>query len=146
LELKTGLSTPQDFGAPAHRGQVMLYTLLLQEHFRRPVDWGLLFYTQNMQTIGVTAPRNLLVSLIISRNTIAYHLAHPTMPDLLREQHVCNWCSQLSLCMLMHKAREGGTVVTSGLGKLFTSNTDHLDAIELEWYSKVNLKKHLRKH
>ncbi len=114
----------------------MLYTLLLAEHYQCPVEWGLLFHTQNHQTVGITAPREFIMPLIMQRNTIAYHLSHAVMPELKRDAVFCTRCEQLPICMLVHRAREGGTAESSGLGKRFSEHTDHLTAAELDWYVK----------
>ncbi len=138
LELKTGTSAASSESAsPSHRGQVGLYTLLLQEHYGTRCEWGLLFHTQNATLVGVTASRDaMLAPLLQKRNTIAYYLTHPRLPPLLRSDHYCSKCPQLALCAIVHKARENGTAATFGLGRTFTEKTEHLSALHLQWYAK----------
>lgn len=86
--------------------------------------------------VGVRAPRDHLVPLVLLRNRLAYQLVHPVQPPLKRESHVCGRCERLPLCMLVHKAHEGGTSESAGLGALFGQHTDHLTVEELAWYAK----------
>jgi len=54
LELKTGkMSSP--FGSLEHRAQVILYTLMMSEHYDGEIPGGLLYYLKAGHMVGVPA-------------------------------------------------------------------------------------------
>ena len=54
FELKTGQSTT----SVNHRAQTLLYTLMLNDRYRRPIDYGLLFYITTGDLIRISSFRD----------------------------------------------------------------------------------------
>ena len=52
----------------------MLYTLMLNDRYRRPIDYGLLFYISTGDLIKISAYRRDIQSILIKRNIFAQHL------------------------------------------------------------------------
>ncbi|KAL6130481.1 hypothetical protein ACLB2K_068860 [Fragaria x ananassa] len=125
LEFKTG-KVPKD---QEHSAQVILYTLLMSERYKKPVDTGLLCYLQSDQTQGVAVRRPDLVGLIMQRNQLANDIVKASrmqvLPPMLRNPSFCRSCRHLNVCTIYHKAH-GGNTDGSGLGDLFDSVTHQL--------------------
>ena len=62
-------------GSVEHRAQVILYTLLMSDRCREPVDSGLLFYMKSSHMLGVPAFLHEKRALIMKRNEVARYLA-----------------------------------------------------------------------
>lgn len=129
LEFKTGkLTTGQ--AALEHRAQVILYALLMSDRYLDSVDSGLLYYLQTNQTQGVAIQHADLVGLVMRRNEHAANLllasSTQQLPPMLQNMHACQRCWHLDTCSIYHKAQEGGTAESSGLGELFNEKTEHL--------------------
>ncbi len=86
-------------------------------------------------TTTITTIINTQISALMQqRNRLAAALAHPhTLPPMLREEHRCRRCFQLSHCTLLHKALEGGSSATAGMGGVFEERVGHLDGASAAW-------------
>ncbi|XP_024627209.1 DNA replication ATP-dependent helicase/nuclease JHS1 isoform X2 [Medicago truncatula] len=128
VEFKTGKS-PSGQTSVEHNAQVILYTLLMSERYKKTIDSGLLYYLQTDQTQGITVQRSDLVGLIIRRNELASEilkaLVLQQLPPVLQSTSMCRGCRHLNVCSIYHKAH-GGSVENNGLGDIFDSNTNHL--------------------
>ncbi|KAJ9114076.1 hypothetical protein QFC22_005896 [Naganishia vaughanmartiniae] len=67
FEIKTGRAV----GVMEHRAQTMLYTLLMEERYRTPIQSGLLYYTQTDSVLEVPAATGEIRSLLMARNELA---------------------------------------------------------------------------
>ena len=132
FELKTGSSTT----SISHRAQTLLYTLLLFDRYRRPIDYGLLFYISTGDLMRVPAWRDEIRSILIARNRLASELgngsladAHGmTLPAQIKNEHLCKRCFQVDACVMYHRLAEHGTSSTSSTPSLFETKTAHLAA------------------
>ena len=126
FEIKTG---DQNHRGIQYRAQTMLYSLLMSERYGYQVDEGLLYYTQSDEPIKVTASRNEIMSLIVTRNDLVYHMAKkaedlakkaeagnfgPTrehLPDVIEDERTCSGCYGVDTCMLYRKVRRDPKLV-----------------------------------
>ncbi|MCO5601360.1 hypothetical protein L7F22_055480 [Adiantum nelumboides] len=136
LEFKTGKQTSGQ-AALEHRAQVILYSLLMSDRYRESVDSGLLFYLQTNQTQGVTTQRGDLLGLVMRRNEHATNMLSASstqqLPPMLQSMHLCQRCWHVDVCSIYHKALEGGTAESSGLGEVFNQTTEHLNVSHIEF-------------
>jgi DNA replication ATP-dependent helicase Dna2 len=58
-----------------HRAQAILYTLLLSDRHRHPVDSGLLYYMKSGHMVGVPALVHEKRALVMRRNEVARYLS-----------------------------------------------------------------------
>ncbi|KAH7281949.1 hypothetical protein KP509_35G004800 [Ceratopteris richardii] len=136
LEFKTGkLTTGQ--AALEHRAQVILYTLLMSDRYMESIDSGLLYYLHTNQTQGVSMQRADVLGLVMRRNEHAKNLLAASsaqqLPPMLQSLHLCQRCWHVDACSIYHKAQEGGTSDSSGLGELFNQLTDHLHSSHIDF-------------
>ncbi|KAI3764734.1 hypothetical protein L2E82_14747 [Cichorium intybus] len=128
LEFKTGKATNGQ-AAMEHCAQVMLYTLLMSERYKKKIDYGLLYYLHTDQTQGITVKRSDLVGLIMRRNELASDILKASMvqqlPPMLQVPNMCKSCRHLNACTVYHKAHNGN-VEGSGLGDVYSSLVSHL--------------------
>ncbi|KAL4585843.1 hypothetical protein LXL04_010469 [Taraxacum kok-saghyz] len=128
LEFKTGKAT-NGHAAMEHNAQVMLYTLLMSERYKKNIDYGLLYYLHTDQTQGVAVKRSDLVGLIMRRNELASDILKASMvqqlPPMLQVPNMCKSCRHLNACTVYHKAHNG-SLEGSGLGDMYTSLVSHL--------------------
>jgi len=145
LELKTGSKT---YAGVEHQGQVILYTLLLNERYRQKCQDGLLIYVPPIETNRITAMATHVRGLIMARNNFASAVAKvkaiggstsaQVFPPMIRNRRDCERCFQVEECVLHHAATENGTAESSGLDELFTSMTKHLGGADLAYFRKWN--------
>ena len=57
-----------------HRAQVAVYTLLMNEKYKLPVEAGLLYYIKTNHMQGVSVPQQERRALIMKRNAIARNM------------------------------------------------------------------------
>ena len=139
FELKTGQMTT----SLNHRAQTLLYTLMLNDRYRRTIDYGLLFYITTGDLIRISSYRRDIQSILIKRNLLANHLKRGRnvlsgenvfpaceLPAQILNEHLCKKCFQVETCLMYHKLIEGGTCQTSSVPKLFEEKTAHLDKAE----------------
>ncbi|OQS04656.1 DNA2-like helicase [Thraustotheca clavata] len=138
LELKTG---KRIYNEQEHRGQVLLYTLLLEERYHG-CSQGLLMYLLTNESVLVSRPPAIIRALLLSRNDHAHQLAAyhnlSTYPPLLKNPWDCSKCFQAAECMLHHAAEENGSVYTSGVEEVFLKHTSHLSPVDLAYFAKWN--------
>ncbi|KAG6964313.1 hypothetical protein JG687_00006040 [Phytophthora cactorum] len=121
LELKTG---SKKYAGVEHQGQVILYTLLLNERYRQRCQDGLLIYVPPIETNRITAMATHVRGLIMTRNNFASAIAK--VKSIVDE------------CVLHHVATENGTESSSGLDELFTLMTKHLGEADLNYFKQWN--------
>ncbi|CAH0481972.1 unnamed protein product [Peronospora belbahrii] len=141
LELKTG---SKKYAGVEHHGQVILYTLLLNERYRQRCQEGLLIYVSPIETNRITAMTTHVRGLIMARNNFASALAKAkavgsstsaqALPPMIRNRTDCERCFQVDECVLHHAATENGTEESSGLDELFTAKTKHLGEADLNYF------------
>ncbi|CEG48498.1 dna replication helicase dna2 [Plasmopara halstedii] len=140
VELKTGIKTTMG----DHQGQVLLYTLLLNERYRQRCQDGLLIYVPPIQTNRIAAVTTHVRGLIMTRNHFASAVARvksiggssstQVYPSMIRNRRDCERCFQIDECVLHHAATENGTEKSSGLDDLFTLKTQHLGEEDLNYF------------
>ncbi|KAG6549576.1 hypothetical protein Mapa_008958 [Marchantia paleacea] len=137
LEFKTGKATTGQAGVE-HRAQVILYTLLMSDRYMQAVNSGLLYYLHTNKTQEVGVQQGELVGLIMRRNEHARDLlkasASQTLPSMLQSYQMCQNCRQLDSCAVYHKAQDGVTAESSGLGEVFDKSTNHLTTADLHFF------------
>ncbi|XP_024988760.1 DNA replication ATP-dependent helicase/nuclease DNA2 [Cynara cardunculus var. scolymus] len=128
LEFKTGKATNGQ-AAMEHSAQVMLYTLLMSERYKKNIDYGLLYYLHTDQTQGIAVRRSDLVGLIMRRNELASDILKASttqqFPPMLQVPNMCKSCRHLNACTIYHKAHNG-SIEGSGLGDVYSSLVNHL--------------------
>ncbi len=123
FELKTGISTT----SVSHRAQTLLYTLMLHDRYKRPVDYGLLFYISTGDLVRIPAWREEIRSIVISRNRLAEELVlSEQLPPQISNEHLCKKCFQLDACVMYHRLHENGKKETSSAPSKFEAKTAHL--------------------
>ena len=111
---------------PSLPHQVALYCLMLEEKLRcqatpptpPPAPGGLLFYLQTGHLQGLPLLPHEKRGLLIARNRLARYLgsvATPTLPEMLRDRHTCQYCPLLRQCLLHHKSASHPHTLTSRL-------------------------------
>ncbi|KAG3072984.1 DNA replication ATP-dependent helicase/nuclease [Phytophthora idaei] len=145
LELKTG---SKKYAGVEHQGQVILYTLLLNERYRQRCQDGLLIYVPPIETNRITAMATHVRGLIMTRNNFASAIAKvksiggstsaQVFPPMIRNRRDCERCFQVDECVLHHVATENGTESSSGLDELFTLMTKHLGEADLNYFKQWN--------
>lgn len=123
FELKTGQTTT----SVAHRAQTLLYTLLLFDRYRRPIDYGLLFYISTGDLIRMPSFRDEIRSILIKRNQLAEEIVKQNeLPCQVRNEYMCKQCNHLDSCIMFHRLLENGTSETSSIPKQFELKTEHI--------------------
>lgn len=123
FELKTGHATT----SVSHRAQTLLYTLMLHDRYRRPVDFGLLFYISTGDLVRIPAWREEIRSIVIARNRLAEELVlSDQLPPQISNEHLCKKCFQLDACVMYHRLHENGRRETSSAPGKFEEKTAHL--------------------
>ncbi|KAF4150181.1 AAA domain [Phytophthora infestans] len=145
LELKTG---SKQYAGVEHQGQVILYTLLLNERYRQRCQDGLLIYVPPIETNRIAAMATHVRGLIMTRNNFASAIAKvkaiggstsaQVFPPMIRNRRDCERCFQVDECVLHHAATENGTEDSSGLDELFTLMTKHLGEADLTYFKQWN--------
>lgn len=143
IELKTG---KKSYGETEHRGQVTLYTLLLNERYRQACPSGLLLYATGIETNRVAALAMNVRGLLLARNKVASAMAKvkalgsatasQVFPPMLRLQSECSRCFQIDECVLHHAAVENGSRDSSGLDDVFTTKLAHLSEADLAYFKR----------
>lgn len=103
LELKTGRHT---FSAE-HKGQVILYTLMMAERQATDVDEGLLLYIRDGVDMQKVASRHAeRRDLVQRRNELAAHLASAAcvLPDPLDSERFCPKCPYSTTCSIYRRS------------------------------------------
>lgn len=97
FELKTG-KIPNDGVWPSHRVQVAAYSLLLQEHFKKPVREGFVFYldAREKRNIAINPFMKEEIKKIV--NEIIELLEKRDIPDFCSNQNKCIKCGVKQTC------------------------------------------------
>src|SRR3989344_4431069 len=97
FELKTGRA-PNDGVWPSHRVQLAAYSLLLQEHFKKPIKEGFVVYldTKEKRHIAVNPYMKEEVTQIV--NDILALLESRELPDFCHNENKCRKCGLKSTC------------------------------------------------
>ncbi|EPX71066.1 DNA replication endonuclease-helicase Dna2 [Schizosaccharomyces octosporus yFS286] len=132
LELKTG----KYINSISHFAQSLLYTLLVSDRYNIRVQNALLCYLENSSLVDLEASMSQIRGLLIARNTLAQHNIRRSLPAMLKSEHQCKRCYAVNECFLYHKALENGTPETSGVKDLYSSITDQLGEVELQFFKK----------
>ncbi|KAL1116792.1 hypothetical protein AAG570_005264 [Ranatra chinensis] len=138
LELKTGRAS---FSAE-HRGQVILYCMLLSQ-LGHNVDSGLLLYLREGVIKEVRAGEAEKRDLIMLRNELSYWLAQsgvpnwggpPLLPPPIDHHSACAKCSYLSVCSSALRLEGLGSLKESNVLKsLAAQATSHLTDAHLKY-------------
>nr|CCA19997.1 DNA2like helicase putative [Albugo laibachii Nc14]CCA23290.1 DNA2like helicase putative [Albugo laibachii Nc14] len=140
LELKTGAQNRLR-AHHEHRGQVLLYTLLLGERYGVQGADGILMYSSG-ETIRVRSLAAHIRGLVQARNRCASSTFRSSLqasnlrsyPPMLQRRSDCERCFQLDACVLHHYAMEDGDAVSSGLDELFSKKMEHLSGSHLRYF------------
>lgn len=113
LEVKTGKSTTHI----PHRSQTSLYTLMLHDRYSCPINFGVLYYSSNSETIIIPQCRNEIHNLLAIRNEVASFMRQGSrdMPDVIYDQGQCDRCFQKSECMVYYRLYD--TYVKESMGE-----------------------------
>uniref|UniRef100_A0A8C2VM03 DNA replication ATP-dependent helicase/nuclease n=2 Tax=Chinchilla lanigera TaxID=34839 RepID=A0A8C2VM03_CHILA len=147
LELKTG----KESNSVEHHGQVVLYTLLSQERREDP-EAGLLLYLKTGRLHPVPAKHLDKRELLKLRNQMVFSLLHRTsqtataeertqlapLPQIIEEEKVCKYCSQMNNCALYSRAVEQqmeDSLVPVVMQPRIKEATEHLKLTHLEYFS-----------
>ncbi|KAI0794807.1 DNA replication factor Dna2-domain-containing protein, partial [Abortiporus biennis] len=151
FEIKTG----RTIAGMEHRAQTMLYTLLMEDRYKREVKEGLLYYTQSEEVVRVPRARNEIRGLIIARNELAGYMKRrmgvekdwklkketvskvqrdevgdvedePFLPPTIDDSRTCGRCFVLDTCMLYRKAVENVDDTDSPIADIYALKTSHL--------------------
>lgn len=133
LEFKTGKS---EYQQTSHRAQVLLYTLLMSERYGINVSAGFLYYLESGQITRVASLHKEIRGLLITRNELARHLKHKSLPPMIADKRLCKGCYASDACFTYHKCAEAGDGDSSGLGELFQGRTAHLGKQDTEFFIK----------
>lgn len=132
LEIKAGGSSNQ----ASHIAQTMIYTLLMTDRYDFEVDSGILFYAKTGDTTRVIKSRSELQSIVMGRNEMAGWLQAKKLPPMQQDLRKCQRCFAIDACTVYHKALEGGTGTTSGLGLIFEDKTRGMTAQHSAFFEK----------
>ena len=97
FELKTG-RTPQGGVWPSHRIQLAAYSLLLQEHFNKPIKEGFVVYldTKEKRRIAINPFMKEEVNKIVDE--IITLLESKELPDFCNNENKCKKCGLRETC------------------------------------------------
>ncbi|KAH3743244.1 DNA replication factor Dna2 [Pelomyxa schiedti] len=110
LELKTGKPHTD------HKAQVLLYMLLMSEHFKTETSKGLLYYMNGHNRfgignmMGISSSCTELAAILHQRNMLATALSTHILPPTCLSSE-CSSCSNSFTCALFNKAFEQGDLV-----------------------------------
>ena len=97
FELKTG-RTPSDGVWPSHRIQIAAYSLLLQEHFNKPIKEGFVVYldTKQKRHIAINPYMKEEVKQIVDE--VIALLENKELPDFCNNENKCRKCGLRQTC------------------------------------------------
>ena len=97
FELKTG-RTPSDGVWPSHRIQIAAYSLLLQEHFKKPIKEGFVVYldTKQKRHIAINPYMKEEVKQIVDEVIVL--LESRELPDFCNNENKCRKCGLKQTC------------------------------------------------
>lgn len=91
-----------------HRGQTMLYSLMLSEKFGLHVDCGILYYSESCNMHRILGTRAELCHLICTRNELTHFINdQATLPAPLGSfDKICEYCPHQDVCVATYKMQE----------------------------------------
>ena len=97
FELKTG-RTPSDGVWPSHRIQIAAYSLLLQEHFSKPIKEGFVVYldTKDKRHIAINPYMREEVKQMVDE--VIALLESRELPDFCNNENKCRKCGLKETC------------------------------------------------
>eukprot|EP00094_Tigriopus_californicus_P009570 TCALIF_09226-PA protein Name:"Similar to Dna2 DNA replication ATP-dependent helicase/nuclease DNA2 (Mus musculus)" AED:0.03 eAED:0.03 QI:0/0.66/0.5/0.75/1/1/4/36/1063 len=142
LELKTGRAS----GSAEHRGQVIMYSMMMAE--RRPdPEAGLLLYLRNSSVQEVRAGVHEMRGLVQLRNELASHLKNgpsesgelPPLPEPINLKRACGQCPHLMACTLHQKLNDTVPPAPHAMAELVPQTLSHLQEDDLQFFKKWSL-------
>ena len=97
FELKTG-KMPQDGVWPSHRIQIAAYSLLLQEHFKKPVKEGFVYYLDSKQKRQIVINPYMVDEVKQLVDDIIELLKSKNIPDFCSNENKCRKCGLREKC------------------------------------------------
>ena len=146
LELKTGRAS----GSAEHRGQVILYSMMMSERRQDP-EAGLLLYLRNSSMQEVKAGVHEMRGLIQLRNQLVYHVKKncvedengvriiPDLPEPLNLKRACGQCPHLTVCSLHQKMKNEVPDAPHAMAELVPQTLSHLTEQDVEFFNQWNI-------
>ncbi len=144
LELKTGRAS----GSAEHRGQVIMYSMMMSE--RRPdPEAGLLLYLRNSSVQEIKAGVHEKRGLVQMRNEAARYLtakvvdegddvrSQAALPPPIENRRICSTCPHLLTCALYQKVRDDPTAAAGSahpMADLVPATLEHLKRDHEEFF------------
>ena len=97
FELKTG-RTPQDGIWPSHRIQIAAYSLLLQEHFKKPVKEGFVYYLDSKEKRHISMNSFMKEEVKHIVEEVISLLECKELPDFCNNENKCRKCGLRQTC------------------------------------------------
>ena len=135
LELKTGRPS----GSAEHRGQVILYSMMMSE--RRPdPESGLLLYLRTSSVQEVKAGIHEMRGLVQLRNQLVYHLRQKEqLPGPINAKRACKDCAHLNACAIYQKLEDQVPEEPHGMAELVPQALSHLSSDDMKFFNKWSL-------
>ncbi|KAI3653772.1 hypothetical protein MP228_001719 [Amoeboaphelidium protococcarum] len=136
LEIKSGRRKS------THNAQVLLYCLMLGDHYAQDVAQGLLYYAQNPgEMVEVSMKRPEIIAIIMARNELSRYLdskpgSGATDLPPVKQSSQCEKCYAVDICSLYHRARK--EQVQFHNVNLYNEKTAHLNERDLKFFNKWN--------
>ena len=151
LELKTGRAS----GSAEHKGQVIIYSMMMGERRNDP-ELGLLLYLRNSSVQEVKAGIHEMRGLAQLRNEAVRYLAakavteevgegffsysQAELPAPIESRRICAGCPQLLVCSMYQKIRQDATLQGSHpMAELVPQAVDHLSQTHEEFFERWSL-------
>lgn len=97
FELKTG-RTPSEGVWPSHRIQIAAYSLLLQEHFKRPIKEGFVVYLDTKEKRHIEINPFMREEVMQIVNDVLALLESKELPDFCNNENKCRKCGLKETC------------------------------------------------
>lgn len=132
LELKTGRPS----GSAEHRGQLILYSMMMSE--RRPdPESGLLLYLRTSSMMEVRAGIHEMRGLVQLRNQLASHLQdYENLPSPINAKRACRDCGHLTACAMYQKLSENTPQPPHAMAELVPEVLNHLTQEDRDFFDK----------
>ena len=136
LELKTGRPS----GSAEHRGQVILYSMMMAERRHPDPGSGLLLYLRNSSLIDVRAGKAEQRGLIQLRNDLVSNLLSSSdfkaLPEPINAKRACQQCEMLPVCAIQQRLNQDTAPAAPEHFKdeLMPQTLSHLKDTDLDFY------------
>jgi DNA replication ATP-dependent helicase Dna2 len=147
LELKTGRAS----GSAEHRGQVIMYSMMMSERRQDP-EAGLLLYLRNSSLQEVKAGIHEVRGLVQLRNEAARYLtsktaedlegiyAEPDLPAPIEAKRICAGCTHLVACSMYQKIKVDVSLqAPHAMSELVPEALGHLSEAHEDFFEKWSL-------